>query len=58
MKKGREYNERAVVLMRSIFDSEDPSAVVGEDKNARQALMAAALTLTTAEVCQMSPFAY
>ncbi|KAJ3467824.1 hypothetical protein MRS44_005388 [Fusarium solani] len=50
MKKGREYNERAVVLMRSIFDSEDPSAVVGEDKNARQALMAAALTLTTAEV--------
>lgn len=51
-KKGREYNERAVVLLRSIFDSEDASAVVGEDKNARQALMAAALTLTTAEVCQ------
>ncbi|EEU33841.1 uncharacterized protein NECHADRAFT_89091 [Fusarium vanettenii 77-13-4] len=50
LKKGREYNERAVTHMRSILDSEDASAVVGEDKNARQALMAAALTLTTAEV--------
>lgn len=52
LKKGREYNERAVAHMRSILDSEDASTVVGEDKNARQALMAAALTLTTAEVCQ------
>lgn len=58
LKKGREYNERAVVLMQSIFDSEDASTLVGEDKIARQALMAAALTLTTAEVCEISPSAY
>lgn len=49
-KQAKEFNDKAVSLLKQVLDAVNASDGLVDDKTTKQALMAAALTLATAEV--------